>query len=160
MCARRPWPSVASSLSLCYPVWPGMLLPGQAGLRVASGASSGFASRLLPGSTFSALAVHRMAFACNWPALPTRLLSASVHPECFCVLRRGAGAGPRPRAQPRLFIVLLPSSTPPPTLARPLPWLTLSWADRNLPSPGTPVVFLAEWILAPLEGWPQKVRRE
>lgn len=53
MC-RRPWPPVAPSLSLCYPVWPGMLLPGQAGLGVASGGASGFARRFLtPGSQLS-----------------------------------------------------------------------------------------------------------
>lgn len=105
-----------------------------------------------PGSRFSVPAVHRVAFGCHSRALPARLVSVFA---CSSV-RRG-----RDRA-----LELSPASSLScsplqhhPTPCPPLALSHLSWADRNLPSPGTPAVFLAEWILAPLEGWPQKVRK-
>lgn len=148
---------MATNLSLCYQVWPGTSLPDQAGLRVASGASSDFASWLLaPGFQLSpsiAWRLHAIGALClpGWCLL---LLCAPSASACS-----GVGRG-RDRAlelSPASSLSCSPLQHHPP-IGPPLA-LAHSWADRNLPSPGTPVAFLAEWILAPLEGWPQKVRR-
>lgn len=95
-----------------------------------------------PGSWISALMAHRVPSACHLRALPARLVSASVRSESFGMLQRGAGARPHPRAQPRLFIVLLPSPTPPP----------------HWPAPSLGSLFLGQTGTCPLQGLPLSSR--